>query len=121
MLKSIAVVLPLFSSVNAFADYCGTEVLAELNRILTSDAKVDVERDYTSGEFKFLATYGLTFNFPGLTTAQAKQIWASGRFKAVDGSGDNLCFVSWYSGSEMEDINQYVSTYNTVLAAKLDL
>ncbi len=53
MLKSIAVVLPLFFSVNAFADYCGTEVLAELNRILTSDAKVDVEKDYTQGSSNF--------------------------------------------------------------------
>ncbi|GAB2190094.1 hypothetical protein MAH1_17020 [Sessilibacter sp. MAH1] len=121
MLKSIAVVLPLFFSVNAFADYCGAEVLAELNRILSSDTKVDVEKDYASGEFKFLATYGLTLNFPGLIKVQAKQVRANGQFKAIEGSGDNLCFVSWYSRSETACINQYISTCNTVLAAKLAL
>ncbi|GJM10574.1 MAG: hypothetical protein DHS20C11_28500 [Lysobacteraceae bacterium] len=91
------------------------EEIPYLENLITSDAELDAKRALREDGWKYLAIYGYTFVLPGLPQTEYDRAMESGRYVAIEGSGDNLC---WWDGAPLdlqERVYEYAEVYNRTL------
>ena len=107
----------MFNSV-VHADYCDNAI-PEMKRLLKSNPVNDAQKSLHAGDKRFLASYGFTYLILGVSSEKSVEILKSENYRAIEGSGSNLC--SWPASPPnlFNDINNYIKIYNkTILSTE---
>ncbi len=118
MINIAVLIISLLLSVSVSAEYCDGKI-GYLKSIIQADAVEDAKQSLVKGDNDYLATFGYTYNIPGVPTKEYNKIIESKRFKPIEGSGDNLCTWPGSPKDLGDQIQAYAKLYNqTICHAK---
>jgi len=114
-MRSLIVLILFFLNTSIFADTCDDRI-ALLLWLEEADANLDAKQALKSGDTKLMAVYGFALTIPGVTEEESAKAYKSKNYKAIEGTGDDLC--SERHGELVIKANDYAVAYNKILTKK---